>query len=133
MPETTSHVATRHAFSRSRALRFEDSPRPSQGSLSRPLFGYQGPSFSEGQCRAAGAGAVMSGLAACGLGWAVHLVASVSVRRGFCCYPYSSADICQRQADVNREGKTVGNTDIHRRVADTLEGIKRKTYIDNKE
>lgn len=61
----------------------EDSTRLSQGSLSRPLFGYQGPSFSEGQCRAAGAGAVMSGLAACGQGRAVHLVASVSVRRCF--------------------------------------------------
>lgn len=102
----------------------EDNTRLSQGSLSRPLFDYQGPSFSEGQCRAAGAGAVMSGLAACGLGWAVHLVTSVSVRRGFCCYPYSSADICQRQADVNREGKTVGNTGVYRRVADTLEEIK---------
>lgn len=75
----------------------------------------------------------MSGLVASCLGRVLHSVASVSVRRCFCCYPYSSADICQRQADVNREGKTVGNTDIHRRVADTLEGVKRKTYIDNKE
>lgn len=29
--------------------------------------------------------------------------------------------------------KTVGNTDVHRRVANALEGIERKTYIDNKE
>lgn len=102
----------------------EDNTRLSQGSSSRPLSDYQGPSFSEGQCRAAGAGAVMPSLAACGLGRAVHLVASVPVRRGFCCYPHSSADICQRQADVNREGKTVGNTDIHQRVTDTSERIK---------
>lgn len=65
----------------------EDNTRLSQGSLSRPLFDYQGPSFSEGQCRAAGAGAVMSGLAACGLGRVIHLVTSVSVCRGFLLLP----------------------------------------------
>jgi hypothetical protein len=93
----------------------------------------RGSSFREGNAARLSGRGCGGGLAACGLGRVAHLVASVSVRRGFCCYPYSSADICQRQADVNREGKTVGNTDIHRRVADTLEGIKRKTYIDNKE
>ena len=133
MPETTSHVATRHAFSRSRALRFEDSSRPSQGSLSRPLFVYQGPSFSEGQCRAVCAGA---GVRPCGL-WSRAGGSSRGLRFRsslfFCCYPYSSACNRKRQTDVNREGKTVGNTDVYRRVADTLEGIKRKAYIDNKE
>lgn len=82
----------------------EGNPRLSQGSLSRLLFGYQGPFFSEGQCRADGAGAVMSGLAACGLGRAVHLVASVSVRRGFLLLPLPyTQQICCASQDKTRE------------------------------
>lgn len=82
MPETTPRVATRHAFSRSRALRLRIARGHRKGQYRVHSSVIKIPLLVR-QCRAAGAEAVMSGLAALCLGRVVHLVASVSVRRSF--------------------------------------------------